>query len=84
MMSAEQLGQVRRDRRKLARITQKDLADLSGLAVHTLSDLESGKGNPTFEVISRVCAVLGLEIQVVPRQPNLHSQGKAERGASES
>ena len=84
MMSAEQLGQVLRERRKLAKITQKDLADLSGLAVHTLSDLESGKGNPTFEVISKVCAVLGLDLQIVPRQPTLHGQGKAEGGASES
>ena len=38
-----------------------------GLAVHTLSDLESGKGNPTLEVLSRVCGVLGLEIRLAPR-----------------
>jgi hypothetical protein len=32
-----------------------------------LSDLESGKGNPTLEVLSRVSAVLGLEIRLAPR-----------------
>jgi transcriptional regulator with XRE-family HTH domain len=36
--------------------------------VHTLSDLESGKGNPTLEVLSRVCGVLGLEIRLSPRE----------------
>lgn len=68
-MSPEELGQVIRQRRKLAQVTQADLADLGGLSVHTLSDLESGKGNPTLEVISKLCAVLGLELQLVPRKP---------------
>ena len=66
-MSPGKLGQALRDRRKLAKITQRDLAELSGLSVHTLSDLESGKGNPTLDILSRVCDVLGLEIQLAPR-----------------
>lgn len=66
-MSPEELGSILRQRRKLAGITQRDLAALSDLAVHTLSDLESGKGNPTLEVLSRVCGVLGLEIRLSPR-----------------
>ena len=69
IMSPNELGQALRNRRKLAKITQTDLADLSGLSVHTLSDLESGKGNPTLEVLSKLCNVLGLEIQLVPRKP---------------
>jgi transcriptional regulator with XRE-family HTH domain len=68
-MSPEELGQAIRNRRKLAKVTQADLADLSGLSVHTLSDLESGKGNPTLEVLSKLCSVMGLEIQLVPRKP---------------
>ena len=68
-MNPEELGQVIRNRRKLAKVTQTDLADLSGLSVHTLSDLESGKGNPTLEVLSKLCFVMGLEIQLVPRKP---------------
>lgn len=66
-MNPEELGTILRQRRKLAGITQRDLAALSELGVHTLSDLESGKGNPTLEVISRVCGVLGLEIRLSPR-----------------
>jgi transcriptional regulator with XRE-family HTH domain len=70
-MSPGKLGQALRERRKLAKITQRDLADLSGLSVHTLSDLESGKGNPTLEILSRVCDVLGLDIHLAPRIPTL-------------
>ncbi|MCB1078403.1 MAG: helix-turn-helix transcriptional regulator, partial [Verrucomicrobiae bacterium] len=73
-MSPEELGQAIRNRRKLAKVTQSDLADLSGLSVHTLSDLESGKGNPTLEVLSKLCNVMGLEIQLVPRKPAPLSQ----------
>ena len=72
-MKPEKLGQVLRSRRKLAKITQQDLSDLSGLSVHTLSDLESGKGNPTLEILSRVCEVLGLEIELAPRKPKVPS-----------
>jgi len=68
-MTPEVLGQTLLERRKLAGITQRDLAALSGLAVHTLSDLESGKGNPTLEVLTRVSGVLGLEIRLAPRTP---------------
>ena len=68
-MTPEFLGRAMRNRRKLAGITQRDLADLSGLAVHTISDLESGKGNPTLEVMSKVGGVLGLEIRLEPRAP---------------
>lgn len=68
-MNLEELGQALRHRRKVAKITQADLADLSGLSVHTLSDLESGKGNPTFEVLAKLCAAMGLDIQLVPRAP---------------
>lgn len=70
-MDSQALGQLLRDRRKLAKITQNDLADISGLSVHTLSDLESGKGNPTLEVLTKICEVLGLEIQLTPRKPSL-------------
>lgn len=68
-MNPQELAKILRERRKRAGITQRDLAELSGLAVHTVSDLESGKGNPTLEVLSQLCEVLGLEIALTPRTP---------------
>ena len=49
------------------RIAQKDLAELAGLSVHTLSDVETGKGNPTLEVIGKLGDCLGLEVILRPR-----------------
>ncbi|MEO0414851.1 MAG: helix-turn-helix domain-containing protein [Verrucomicrobiota bacterium] len=63
-MKITELGQAIRARRKAAGITQLDLAELSGVALHTISDLECGKGNPTFSVLGQLCSVLGLEISL--------------------
>ena len=79
-MKPQELGQALRGRRKLAKVTQSDLADLSGLSVHTLSDLESGKGNPTLAVLTKVCEVLGLEIQLAPRNPSPPSSPQSVEG----
>jgi hypothetical protein len=54
------------------------------LGVHTLSDLESGKGNPTLEVLTRGCGVLGLEIRLTPRQiTGILPSGPEDRGKRE-
>ena len=46
-MTTEQLGQKIKARRKTISMSQKQLADYTGLSVVTLSLLESGKANPT-------------------------------------
>lgn len=46
-MTSTELGQALRNRRKLAKITQTDLADLSGLSVHTLISGEGQKSQLT-------------------------------------
>lgn len=43
---------------------------MSGVSLHTLHNLESGKGNPTLEVIGKVLEVLGLELMVRARLPD--------------
>lgn len=43
-------------------MTQSVLADLSGVARHTITDIESGKGNPTIEVMRKLLAPLGLKL----------------------
>jgi transcriptional regulator with XRE-family HTH domain len=68
-MKADDLAEALKQRRKLAGITQRDLAELADVAVHTVSDLESGKGNPTLDVLSKLAGVLGLEIYLRPRTP---------------
>ena len=49
--------------RRAARITQKDMSNLSGLSTQCISDIESEKsGNPTFRSIVKYLDVLGYEI----------------------
>ena len=55
-------------RRKTLGVSQRELAELSGISLHALSNLESGKGNPTFDVLEKVATTLGVSISVgVPR-----------------
>ena len=62
-----ELGQLLRKRRRHLGISQIDFAKLAGVAVHTVSDIESGKGNPPLEVLQKVLDPLGLELSVKPR-----------------
>ncbi|MFT4547441.1 MAG: transcriptional regulator with XRE-family HTH domain [Pseudoalteromonas tetraodonis] len=56
-----------RERRRHLEISQVDFAKLAGVAVHTVSDIESGKGNPTLDVLLKVLDPLGLKLSVKPR-----------------
>jgi transcriptional regulator with XRE-family HTH domain len=58
-----------RERRQSLGIRQKDLADLAEIAVHTLSNIESGKGNPSLEVLGRLMDCLGLKMTIEPNVP---------------
>lgn len=66
-MNTEDFGRVLKARRKELRIGQAALSELSGVAVHTISNIEQGKGNPTIEIMGRLLDVLGLELSVRPR-----------------
>ena len=55
-----------RKRRQSLGIRQKDLAELAEIAVHTLSNIESGKGNPSLEVLERLLDCLGLTLTIEP------------------
>ena len=63
----EEIGQMLRERRRHLEISQIDFAKLAGVAVHTVSDIESGKGNPTLDVLLKVLDPLGLKLSVEPR-----------------
>ncbi len=62
-MKIDEFANKIRERRKILGINQQDLAEISEISLHTISDIESGKGNPTLQVIDKLCDVLGLRIQ---------------------
>jgi transcriptional regulator with XRE-family HTH domain len=51
-------------------VTQETLAELSGVGLRTLKQLESGKGNPTLLTIEKLADVLGLEICLILKNTN--------------
>lgn len=63
-MNAQETGKLIRERRRVLGIDQKTAAELGGVSVHTLSDIESGKGNPSVKVLARVLDALGLELRI--------------------
>jgi len=51
-----------KERREILKITQESLADLSGVGLRTIKQLEAGKGNPTYKTLQEIADVLGLEL----------------------
>jgi transcriptional regulator with XRE-family HTH domain len=56
----ETLGHRIKQRRKLLKISQQQLADLAGVSINTLTKIERNEGNPTLGVINKVLDTLGL------------------------
>lgn len=63
-MNSQEIGSFIRERRQFLGVDQRSLGELAGVAVHTLSDIESGKGNPTVAVLNKILDVLGMELIV--------------------
>jgi len=56
------LIQTIKERRENLKVTQENLAKLSGVGLRTLKQFESGKGNPTLLTVQKIADVLGLEV----------------------
>ena len=63
-MNFEAISKYLVERRKTLKISQRELAELSGISLHSLSNIESGKGNPTFDILYRLSEILGLKITI--------------------
>jgi len=56
------LQEIMVSRRKVLSLTQKDLAEKSGIGIATIKDIERGKANPSLLTVSRILGTLGSEI----------------------
>lgn len=63
-MKSEDIGSAIKARRRFLGVDQQSLGELAVVSIHTLSDIESGKGNPTVAVLNRITAVLGMDLVV--------------------
>ena len=59
-----------KERREILKITQESLADISGVGLRTIKQLEGGKGNPTFNTLQEIADVLGLELVLQVKRLN--------------
>jgi len=63
-MNTRELGQAIRSRRRELGISQRALAEIAGVSLHTLSDIESGKANPTLATVVQLLQPLGFELDI--------------------
>lgn len=61
-MHFSELIKTIKERREALQVTQEGLAQLSGVGLRTLKQLESGKGNPTLSTLHKISDVLGMEV----------------------
>ena len=64
------LVQQIKERREILKITQESLADLSGVGLRTIKQLEGGKANPTFNTLQEIADVLGMELVLQVKKLN--------------
>jgi len=63
-MNKQEIGKAIAERRDTLDITQVRLAKLSGVSVHTLSNLETGLGNVTLDTLLKVAGIVGFEVRI--------------------
>jgi transcriptional regulator with XRE-family HTH domain len=63
-MNKEILGNLIKERRKILKIRQEDLAEISNVALRTIVLVERGEGNPSLETLLKIAEVLGMELQL--------------------
>ncbi len=68
VMTKQELGNKIKERRKVMSIQQSQLANYTGLSVVTLSQIETGKANPSFDTLNEIFHFLNLEILVVVKK----------------
>ncbi len=64
-------GNIIKERRKALSITQQELAELAGIGINTLTKIERGEANPSFDILNRVLDTLGLEMDIKVKSNNI-------------
>jgi transcriptional regulator with XRE-family HTH domain len=64
-----------KERRLALGLRQGDLAGLARISVHSLSNIESGRANPSLEVLESLLDCLGLAVRLVPRESEVPGSG---------
>lgn len=57
-----------KQRRRNLKLTQVDLAQMAGISLATIKDIERGAANPSWSTVEKICEVLGLSISFSIKQ----------------
>jgi len=57
-------GTIIRNRRKLLGLSQQDLAEMAGIGLRTLINIERDQGNPSLNILNNIASILGLELSL--------------------
>jgi len=63
-MNIKEIGIEIKRRRKYLKITQEDLAEITGISRRSLQYIEKGEMNPSIEQLEKILEALGLEIMI--------------------
>jgi transcriptional regulator with XRE-family HTH domain len=63
-MNKKELGKTIQTRREYLSLKQEDVAEMTGITSKTIYLIESGKGNPSIDTLTKLVDVLGLEMSI--------------------
>lgn len=63
-MKIKEIGIDIKKRRNFLRITQQDLAEITGISRRSLQYIEKGQMNPSIEQLEKILDAIGLEIVI--------------------
>lgn len=69
-MEIEEVGKLIKHRREVLGLTIRELAELADISKTTISQIEQGTSNPTFEILQNIFKYLNLEIKVDVKKNN--------------
>lgn len=69
-MKIEEIGKALKYRREFLSLRQEDLSEMSGVNSRTIHLIENGTGNPSFETLEKLAAILGMELVVQVKRIN--------------
>lgn len=68
------IGEVLRKRREVLGLLQTQLASISGVSTRTIQLVELGKANPSLETLIKIADPLGLQINLMLKEPGTINQ----------
>ncbi len=71
MSKRSKIGKEIAKRRKILELDIEDLSDFSGVTCSSISNIETGKSNPTIKTLGKILTPLGLELFVRTKQSEI-------------